>query len=721
MTHSARTARTRTVRHEFLHARLRTRLLKSCVHSVRAPLPPPSSVVVADLFVTSVSAWSRPSSSSVSGDGFWKRALAGLPVALADGLRTAELDDPTVLCSYPRMDWEEAFTGLRALSCTMDVGVAPAPSGASSSGQPTTPSLQLGSTSLPATGFASTGTTCASLAGNMGTDPKTGLSCVGVEKGGDPRTVQFVPSGGNVKTDQAACAKEKGGDPRTDRVKDSRCSSEMAATCPPYRPGRLATATAMSISSATASAMLAADVEHSDGFPNSSAHRDELPSSACEAIPDGSSLLDRILHRRHSIGILRDFHSGESSESLRQSQLDQVQIVPATLIPSELSAHQMAARSDGSLARPRVDGHPTSALSLQDKVLLRKYSIPVSIGTSNTVAETNLVKSERDGCTIRSEGPQRAEDRVEQTTITALDSTSRDSTGSAGQILTLSPKDSELPNAGETDPKRRRRIGKAGAKKETKEDSASITKFQVPSWCQNIPLDSSDFYVAREYGVTDMVLLYITLVSDGAIPAGFLAEFLTLEQALNLSSKRAINIAANRSDAEAERLSFIDKKRRDMQALTSSAASDQLVLAAELKPRKFRSKWQRIVFEGPTARKDMEDAERARWVASLGDLLRHTDTPMGRLLRENPSNLQLLGSGLRAGTLRSRVRSIKKFLEWLSVAHKIAFLVHWQQFVEFLQVRLSEPCVRGSLKSAHRSLLFLQESAGISDKLTDSA
>ena len=117
----------------------------------------------------------------------------------------------------------------------------------------------------------------------------------------------------------------------------------------------------------------------------------------------------------------------------------------------------------------------------------------------------------------------------------------------------------------------------------------------------------------------------------------------------------------------------------------------------------------------------MENAERSRWVASLGDLLRHTDTPMGRLMRENPSNVQLLGSGLRAGTLRSRVRSIRKFLEWLSAAHKVAFPVHWQQLIEFLQVRLSEPCVRGSLKAAHRSFLFLQESAGISDKFTDSA
>ena len=96
------------------------------MYAAYVPLfPPPSSVVVAVLFVTSMSAWSLQSSSSVSGDGFWKRALAGLPVAFADGLRMAELDDPTVLCSYPRMDREEAVTGLRALSCTMFGGMVP--------------------------------------------------------------------------------------------------------------------------------------------------------------------------------------------------------------------------------------------------------------------------------------------------------------------------------------------------------------------------------------------------------------------------------------------------------------------------------------------------------------------------------------------------------------------------------------------------------------------
>ena len=263
-------------------------------------------------------------------------------------------------------------------------------------------------------------------------------------------------------------------------------------------------------------------------------------------------------------------------------------------------------------------------------------------------------------------------------------------------------------------------------KKEPREDcgGTSVPKNVESQFVEgppNIPLDSRDCIVVQKCGLTDMVNLYVTLLMDKVIPAGFLADFLSLEYSLKASSRRFMNQAASRTDAEAERLLAIDKKQEDTQVLTSFAASDQLVLASELKPRKFRTKWQRIIYEGPTARKDMEDSERSRWVTFFGDLLRHTDTPMGRLLRENPSNIQLLGSGLRAGTLRSRVRSIRKFFEWLSTAHKIAFPVHCQQFVEFLQVRLSEPCVRGSLKSAHRSFLFLQESAGISDKFTGSA
>ena len=63
---------------------------------------------------------------------------------------------------------------------------------------------------------------------------------------------------------------------------------------------------------------------------------------------------------------------------------------------------------------------------------------------------------------------------------------------------------------------------------------------------------------------------------------------------------------------------------------------DQLVIAADMRPKKFRTKWQRIVYDGPTARKDAESAERDRWIQLLANLLRSTDTPMGKLIREKP-------------------------------------------------------------------------------------
>ena len=94
---------------------------------------------------------------------------------------------------------------------------------------------------------------------------------------------------------------------------------------------------------------------------------------------------------------------------------------------------------------------------------------------------------------------------------------------------------------------------------------------------------------------------------------------------------------------------------------------------------------------------------------------------MGRLLRENPANSQLLGGGRRAGTLRFWVRAIKKFLGWLAAAHNVAFPTHWKHLVEYLQVRLSEPCVLGSLKLVHASFVFFQEIASVQDKLTDAA
>ena len=195
-------------------------------------------------------------------------------------------------------------------------------------------------------------------------------------------------------------------------------------------------------------------------------------------------------------------------------------------------------------------------------------------------------------------------------------------------------------------------------------------------------------------------------MQDNAVPLGYLQEFLSLEIPARRAAKRLQISAASITDSMAAAALSVLRREADQRATEIGSIGDQLVIAADLKPRKFRTRWQRAVYDGPTARKDAEHAERERWVQLLANLLRSTDTPMGRLNRENPSNVQLLGGGRRAGTLRSRVRSIQKFIGWLVAAHQISFPNHWRQLTEFLQVRYSEPCFRGALKLVHSSYIF---------------
>ena len=205
------------------------------------------------------------------------------------------------------------------------------------------------------------------------------------------------------------------------------------------------------------------------------------------------------------------------------------------------------------------------------------------------------------------------------------------------------------------------------------------------------------------------------------MPLGYLQEFMSLEAPARKSANRLQASAVAVSDSAASTALVALRRGSEHRASIEKSIADQLVVAADMRPKSFRTKWQRIVYDGPTARKDAETAERDRWIQLLANLLRSTDTPMGKLIRENPSNIQLLRGGRRAGTLRSRVRSVQKFLGWLIASHGVSFPVHWRQLTEYLQVRYSEPCVRGSLKLVHSSYVFLQEVAGIEDKLTDSA
>ena len=125
--------------------------------------------------------------------------------------------------------------------------------------------------------------------------------------------------------------------------------------------------------------------------------------------------------------------------------------------------------------------------------------------------------------------------------------------------------------------------------------------------------------------------MFYTLVADGAIPAGYLVDLPGLEIPALREAMRQRILSLSNSDPDAEMRLLAYRRDISQKASTTSKIMDQLVMAADLKPGRFRTKWQQAVYEGPTARKDAESAERERWFALLADLLTSTDTPMGEI------------------------------------------------------------------------------------------
>ena len=50
-----------------------------------------------------------------------------------------------------------------------------------------------------------------------------------------------------------------------------------------------------------------------------------------------------------------------------------------------------------------------------------------------------------------------------------------------------------------------------------------------------------------------------------------------------------------------------------------------------------------------------------------------TPTPTGRILGERPGSIQLLEARRRASTLRSRVRAVRRYLNWLALNHDLGY------------------------------------------------
>ena len=404
-----------------------------------------------------------------------------------------------------------------------------------------------------------------------------------------------------------------------------------------------------------------------------------------------------------------------SSESSVPEQLDVLKTVEG-----DTSSEHCVGRSATSIGSAAGN----SGLTIADRALMRRF------GSQETKQEH---LSQPGGISAKVAAGKRSEavhipeeivslrDRILLRKYSEVPSASASTVG-LGVVGTTSVPSCSVEGATVYSKKRRRFVGKGNMKAYGIGTDVREPQLRCTGSLLNIQRDESSsgtFPPKISPAMLDFARLYYTLVRDGALPIGYLDEFLTLELPARRATKRSRSFACSISDAAAA--SALSNLRQEAQrkTLEVSSISDQLVIAADLRPKKFRTRWQRAVYDGPTARKDAEAAERDRWIQLLSNLLRSSETLIGKLIRESPSNVQLLGGGRRAGTLRSRVRSVQKFLGWLIAAHGINFPNHWRQFIEYLQVRYSEPCVRGALKLVHFLVHLLTGGGqGLRTKLT---
>ena len=142
---------------------------------------------------------------------------------------------------------------------------------------------------------------------------------------------------------------------------------------------------------------------------------------------------------------------------------------------------------------------------------------------------------------------------------------------------------------------------------------------------------------------SDGELLYYTLVKDGTLPDGFVDSFLVFADTLGGAATRKFKKMAKMDNTTAAIQLHRMSKVHTLSSISERQVTDQFLLTATVRPRKYITRLQKSMYSGPNARKDAEIAERSKWLQLLATMVINSSTPMGRILAAQPGNIDLLG------------------------------------------------------------------------------
>ena len=113
------------------------------------------------------------------------------------------------------------------------------------------------------------------------------------------------------------------------------------------------------------------------------------------------------------------------------------------------------------------------------------------------------------------------------------------------------------------------------------------------------------------------------------------------------------------------------------------------MVATTLRPRRYRARYLECAIQGPTARQDADEAERARWIRALADMLKATRTSMGQALVHQHEAPRRRSYCIYPPFSRPRASSFP------------------------LVVGLEPPASGAGLKNTHQAYSLLEEMAGV--------
>ena len=204
-------------------------------------------------------------------------------------------------------------------------------------------------------------------------------------------------------------------------------------------------------------------------------------------------------------------------------------------------------------------------------------------------------------------------------------------------------------------------------------------------------------------------------MADGGLPPGFEVEFSVVGPILESAAQRQGRRIRELSNMEAAVLLRQQKALGEKHAKEVKTLADQFLRAAGDATSASTSPACGVLFtQDRRPGRDAEEKEGARWVEILGSLLVHTPTPMGRILGERPGGIQLVGAGRRASTLRSRVRAVRRYLNWLALNHDHGYpreLDHVTGYIGSAIRALHEERVAGVLTRQSRSRRTLESNS----------